>query len=314
MGSGILGEVGLYWEGMQTKLNIPGTLAILGATLSWATGPLFIYYLAGHLDVWSQNFWRYLVASLIWLPFLLVALGRGRVQRDLWRRALLPAVFNVVMQCLWARSLYYVEPGFVALLARTSLFWVTLFSVLFFVDERQVIRSRCFWVGLTISLLGVVLVIVNRDGFTARGSLLGIALVLTAELAWGLYTVAARHAFRGVDSRLAFSILSLYTTVGLGGLAWAFGQPGELMNLSSVTLICLVISGVVCISLAHIFYYKAINSIGPTISSVVLLLHPFLVIILSMMVFVEKLNLYQWLGGGIIVIGSVLAILSQRRT
>jgi len=290
-----------------------GTLAAFGSIFSWATGPLFVYYLSGHLDAWSQNFWRYLVAFIVWLPFLCFSLHKGLVASGFWRRALVPALFNTIMQCFWVWGLYYIEPGFASLLARTSLFWVLLFSFLVFPDERALVRSKKFWLGIVVSLVGITLVIVNKEGFTTRGNLLGMVLILAAEIAWALYTVSARSVFRQTDSRLAFSVLSLYTVIGLAVLALLFGRPSEILHLPLRPVICLIVSGVVCISLSHIFYYKAMKSLGAMITTVMMQIHPFIVIVLSMLVFSETLNGYQWCGGIIVMAGSILAILSQKQ-
>lgn len=303
----------LQWLVLKKHINIVGTLAAFGAIFSWATGPLFVYYLSGYLDGWSQNFWRYTIAFLVWLPFLCFSLWKGQVESRLWRWALLPAVFNIILQSFWAWGLYYIEPGFVALLARTSLFWVLLFSFLVFPEERSLAKSKTFWLGIGVSLAGIVLVIVNKEGFTAGGNRLGIILILVAEIAWALYTISARKVFRQTDSRLAFSVLSLYTAIGLAVLAILFGRPSEVFHLPSRAIVYMIVSGIVCISLSHIFYYKAMKSIGTTITTVIMQCHPFIVIVLSMLVFSEKLNGYQWAGGGVVLAGSILAILSQKK-
>lgn len=50
------------------------TLATVGALLSWSTAPIFIRYLGGHFDSWSQNLFRYLAAVS---GVLCIALGHA---------------------------------------------------------------------------------------------------------------------------------------------------------------------------------------------------------------------------------------------
>ncbi|MFZ2146936.1 MAG: hypothetical protein WAV28_06925, partial [Sedimentisphaerales bacterium] len=52
------------------KVDVSATAACIGALSFWALGPIFIKYLTGYLDSWTQNLLRYSVACLVWLPFL----------------------------------------------------------------------------------------------------------------------------------------------------------------------------------------------------------------------------------------------------
>jgi drug/metabolite transporter (DMT)-like permease len=72
-----------------------------------------------------------------------------------------------------------------------------------------------------------------------------------------------------------------------------------------------IISGILSIALAHTFYYVSIRRIGATIPAVVLQLSPFATLLLSIPVFGERLSLWQWISGVILVAGSILAIWAQ---
>ena len=176
-----------------------GTAAILAALLCWSFGPISIRYLSGYLDAWSQNLWRYTFAMFFWLPFLLLSIRRGRVSPTIWKFAILPGLINIAMQSLWAWSLYFVEPGFGTLLARSSLIWTTAFSLIYFHNERRLVTSRTFWTAMFLSVSGLLIVIVTKEGFTARASLIGIVLVLSSSMGWTLYTICVQLFFKNVD-------------------------------------------------------------------------------------------------------------------
>lgn len=289
-----------------------GTAAILAALLCWSLGPLFIRYLTGYLDAWSQNLWRYTFAMIFWLPFLLLAVRQGRVRPIVFKRAILPALPNIVMQSFWAWSFYFVEPGFASLLAKSSLIWIAVFSLVYFSDERPLVTSRRFWAGMFMSIAGLLMVIVTKQGFTARASLTGIVLMLSAAMAWALYTVSVRIYLRDIDSRIGFSVVSLYTVAALAVMAVIFGEPAYIFNLTCKPFAFVIISGIVSISLAHTLYYSSMKRIGATIPALVLQLQPFVVLAFSMFIFAERLNYWQWIGGVILVAGSALSIWAQR--
>ena len=294
------------------RIDAFGTAAILAALLCWTSGPLFMRYRSGHLDAWSQNLWRYTVAMLFWLPFLLSAIRQGRVGAVVYKRAILPALANIVMQCFWAWSFYFVEPGFASLLARSSLIWIIAFSLIYFPDERGLVTSRRFWTGMIMSVAGLMTVIVTRQGFAAGATLTGTVLMLSASAAWAFYTVSARIAFRNIDSRIAFSVVSFYTVAGLAVMAVIFGRPADVLQLAPWPWACIIISGIFSISVAHTLYYASMQRIGATIPAIVLQLHPFAVLALSMIIFAERLNFWQWTGGIVLVVGSALSIWAQQ--
>ena len=98
------------------RIDVLATLACIGTMLLWSAGPNFIKFLTGHLDFWTQNMLRYIVACIFWLPFLFFFIKKNRVDKSVWRKALLPAVPNLAMQSLWAAGFYYLDPTFLVLL------------------------------------------------------------------------------------------------------------------------------------------------------------------------------------------------------
>ncbi|MHC4634716.1 MAG: EamA family transporter, partial [Planctomycetota bacterium] len=73
------------------KIDPTATFALIGAILFWSIGPVFIKLLTSHIDHWTQNLLRYSAACLFWLPILIYAVMKKRVETNLWRKALYPA-------------------------------------------------------------------------------------------------------------------------------------------------------------------------------------------------------------------------------
>jgi len=294
------------------KFDATATLACLGALCFWALGPNFIKYLTRYMDAWTQNLLRYFVACLFWLPFLALSVRRKRFDKRIWRRALLPAAANIVMQSLWAAAFYYIDPAFMVLLTKTTIVWIAGFSLVFFPEERTLAKSRRFWLGLGLCVVGVVGVLYFKDDFAARGTMVGVVIGLAAAFMWGVYTVTVRMAFRDIDSRTGFSVISIYTVVGLAGFALAFGKLGDCLNMGVKPWAVVVGSAVMCIALAHVLYYAAMRRIGATIPALVILAQPFAVLAISYVVFGESLNVLQLVFGAALLVGAGLAVWAQQ--
>jgi len=298
-------------HGNIRKVDFSATFACVGALSFWALGPIFVKYLTGYVDSWTQNLLRYSVACLVWLPFLFFSIKTKRLDRRVWRRAVVPGVANVIMQSLFACAFYYIGPAFMVLLTKSSIIWITSFSLIFFPEERALVKSKRFWSGLALSAMGVIGVLYYKEDFAAAGTLTGIVLALAMAFMWAVYIVSARIAFKDIDSRQGFSVISIYTVGGLFVLALLFGELGDCVKMGAWQWACVVISGATAIALSHTLYYSAMRRIGATIPALVMLAQPFIVLAISYVVFRESLNVFQLLFGVVLLAGSGLAIWAQ---
>ena len=298
-------------HGNIRKVDFSATFACVGALSFWALGPIFVKYLTGYVDSWTQNLLRYSVSCLVWLPFLFFSIKTKRLDRRVWRRAVVPGVANVIMQSLFAYAFYYIGPAFMVLLTKSSIIWITSFSLIFFPKERALVKSKRFWSGLALSAMGVIGVLYYKEDFAAAGTLTGIVLALAMAFMWAVYIVSARIAFKDIDSRQGFSVISIYTVGGLFVLALLFGELGDCVKMGAWQWACIVISGATAIALSHTLYYSAMRRIGATIPALVMLAQPFIVLAISYVVFRESLNVFQLLFGVVLLAGSGLAIWAQ---
>ena len=294
------------------RIDIVGTTGLIGSLMCWSIGPIFIKSLTNYLDLWTQNALRYTVACLLWLPYLIYVQKRGRLPRRVWKLAILPVVANLVMQTLWAAGFYYLNPAFHNLLAKSAVVWIVISSMVFFPEERRLLRSTGFWMGLAFSAAGVVGVIMSTRDFKVENTGVGFLIVMAATMMWAVYTVAVKKSFRDIDSRIGFAVVSIYTMAGLSILMVLVGKPTDCLKMPASIWPMLVISGILPIALSHTLYYMTIKRIGATIPALTLLSTPFIVFALSRVVFQETLTRGQWLWGLVLIVGAACSIIAQR--
>jgi drug/metabolite transporter (DMT)-like permease len=294
------------------RIDIIASLCCLGFVGCWTIGALQIEYLTTKVDTWTQNFGRYAVACLFWMPFLLHRIRRKTLPAGLWLAAVPVFCGNLIMQICWTGSFYYADPAFVTLLNKTSIIWVASFSLIFFIDERHLIKSVYFWIGFCCSLTGVVGVIAFQQDFSFRTSLGSAILPVASSISWAVYTLTAKVKFKNIDSHISFAVITIYMAVGLGVLAFLFGKPAQLLDMNAKSWLNLVTSGIGSIALGHVFYYIAIHRIRATIPAMTMLATPFCTIIASRIVYSEILTTGQLAFGSILIVGAAAAILAQR--
>jgi len=216
------------------------------------------------------------------------------------------------MQSLYAGAFYYIGPAFLVLLTKTNIIWIAGFSLIFFPEERPLAKSKRFWLGLTLSAAGVLGVMYFKEDFTTVKTMIGIVLGLLMAAMWAVYTLSVRIAFKDVDSFKGFSVISIYTVAGLFILTLSFGDLGGCIHIGLRQWTIVVISGIMGIALGHVLYYIAIQRIGATIPSLVILAQPFLVLAISYFLYGELLNLPQLLSGIALLSGSALSVWAQQ--
>jgi drug/metabolite transporter (DMT)-like permease len=129
---------------------------------------------------------------------------------------------------------------------------------------------------------------------------------------WGIYTISVRVAFRGSDPRNSFAIMSIYTVIELWICSFLFGEPRQTLQVGVPAWGAIVVSGITAIALAHVLFYTAIQRIGTTIPTLVILVQPFVVFSLSSVFFQERLTGIQLFFGGILLVGSGLSVWAQQ--
>lgn len=299
---------------MNTRLRLPSVAFFcVGFMVCWTIAPLYIKVLTGVLDSWTQNFLRYGMAFLFWLPFLIWTSAREGLPKPVFVRAIVPSVFNVAGQSCYAAAFYYAAPGFVTLVTMTLVFWVALFSMVLFPAERRLLRSVPFWVGTALSIAGVCGVVMFHPEFSAKTTLLGTLLAALMAVGWGCYTVSVKALLGEADSRLSFSVITIYTALGLGVLAFVMGRPSEALRLDWLRWSHVIVSSLAGIAIGHVLYYAAIRRIGASIPTMFLLLRPFSVLVVSAFLFEERLTALQWLFGCILIGGSYCFVLAQKQ-
>ncbi|MDH7600056.1 MAG: DMT family transporter [Sedimentisphaerales bacterium] len=285
--------------------------ATLATLICWSIGPIFIKALTNCLDSFMQNLLRYAFACCLLAAGQMARIRSGRFERQVWRKAIVPAIPNVLMQTCWAAAFYYAQPGLVSMLSKTSVIWVAMLSMIMFQEDRRLASSLRFWSALCMAAIGAFGVLYFKPDFAASASWLGIVLILLEAIFSGAYTVSIKRYLSSVASSSAFFAVSLYTTLALAILATAFGRPGQVLELTWLQWSYVGMSSALAIALGHTLYYAAIKRIGPTIPALVILAQPFGVLVLSWVVFGERMTLVQMIFGVVLLVGAAIGIWSR---
>jgi drug/metabolite transporter (DMT)-like permease len=288
-----------------------GYAALFATVVIWSMPSLFQYYLNRFYDPWSQNFYRYSIACLAIVPFVFYHVRRGGLRIDMRAVAicLIPCLPNVVHQITQVLALFYMGPGVYAIFNRSSVIFTALLALAFFPEERYVIRQWQFQVGTLLGLFGAFGVVwFQATPETGVVAWRGIIIAFTATFCWALYAVLVKRPSQRLGSIRSFGIISFITSALLLPLTLAFGKIDAPVHVTTEVNLVLIVSAIVCITMAHVLYYVAIREIGVALSQTLQLLCPIGALGLSAWIFHERLTHAQLWSAAILLAGAFLAM------
>jgi drug/metabolite transporter (DMT)-like permease len=286
--------------------------ALLFSVFCSSTVPLFLKYFTPYLDAWTVNGFRYITVFIIMLPLVIKFIRSGKYSAYMWKIALIPAAFNFFQQILWAWAPYFIDPGLIGFLIKSTVIWSISGSFILFADERYLMRSKMFWSGLFIAVAGFVGLSYYGNNISLSGTFLGVLFVLGSSILMSLYGLAVKKYFNETNAIVSFSLIALYTAVGIISLMFVFGNPMQALNVPLNIMLIIALSAFIGINMAHILFYVSLKHLGVTISYSVSFFSAFFTAILSFYIFDEKLSLFQWISGSLIIAGGMITILSKK--
>jgi drug/metabolite transporter (DMT)-like permease len=286
-----------------------GYAAVFATIAIWSMPSLFLFYLNRYYDPWSQNFYRYSVACAAIAPFLFLRRGQPRWNRQAVLACLWPCLPNVVHQVTQVMALFYMGPGVYAIFTRSSVIFTALLALIFFPEERHVIRQWQFQVGTLLGLIGAFGVIWFQASLhTEHIPLSGLLIAFTATFCWALYGIFVKRPSAQLGSVRSFGLISFITSTLLLPLTFLFGKIDTPLQVGMSVNLVLIVSAVSCITIAHVLYYVAIREIGVALAQTLQLLCPAGALALSAWIFHERLNPAQLVSAGILLLGAFLAM------
>ncbi len=275
---------------------------LMAAVIIWAANyPVSKYGLTG-LGVFVFNGLRFVVASLF---LVLLFVRRFRwipMAHDDWGRLLgLGVLGNVIYQVAFVTGLNLTTSGNAAVLLSTSPLWTVLFDARF---NKQPITAGMI-LGMTVSLCGVILIIVGSEKELALGkaALSGDLICLAAAGLSGMTNTLQKPLLIRYGVPQVSLVFAIIGAVGLMILA----VPSALQTPWSSThwsyYAAVLASGAFSIAIASLFWNRGIKELGPGRAANFNNLIPVLAFVISYLVLGEKLYLTQFLGAAITIAG-----------
>ncbi len=299
---------------MKNK-NSLAYLLLIFATLFWS-GNFIVGKAASIYQIppFSLNFYRWLFAGLILLPFTYKEIinNFNYIKSKINLFILLGFTSITIFNSIVYYSLYHTQVITGVLMISTIPVWIIFISSLLNIEKTNIFQLS----GVGLSLVGVVFIITQADLDLIRNLDFnkGDLTMVIAMFAWAVYSVFLKK------DKFKISQIALLEMVIITGLILLipifliemllgnkihFGQPFYL-TLAYVVLFP---------GLASFFFWiKGINIIGANRAGIFLHLMPIFGAIMAMLIFNEKFMFYHILGAVFIIMGISLSNKKTKNT
>jgi drug/metabolite transporter (DMT)-like permease len=280
-----------------------GMIFVVISAIAFGAIPVFARaaYHAGS-DPISVLFFRFSIASIIMIPSMIVRKIPFPKGRFLIGLILMGGIGYVGQSFCYFTALTMVSAGLVAILLYLYPAIVVIFSTLLFKERINGLKI----LALLLALTGTVLTI----GLGGGGSLLGIALAMTAPFIYSAYILAGSKITKEVDILSSSTVVMISASLVFGALiaVRGFNIPQTLVGWGGVFAIALL-STVIAI----ITFFAGLKRIGPTNASMLSTFEPVTTVVLAAIVFGEEITFTRIVGGVLILMAVILLANSEFR-
>ncbi|MHB8969411.1 MAG: DMT family transporter [Pirellulaceae bacterium] len=297
----------------QLAVGISGSAFLLGNILCWAAVPVLLRYLISSIDAWTANGVRYPLAAAFFLPILIVAWRSGELTRAFLMRCIVPSLLAFGGQVLWGLAPYYLPASAIGFLLRSSLVFSLSAAMLWFPDERRLLKHSSFYIGLILSIVGFVLLSASKVQTDSEVTSAGILIALGCSMFYGFYGVSVRHFLHRTNPVLSSGVVTVLVSLGTAVAMFGMGDYRALTHVSSGDWMVIVVSSVTGITLGHYFLYAAVPRLGAAVTSAAQTLTPFVTMVLATWLLHESMNRLEWSAGLMMMLGAAILLWAHYR-
>lgn len=283
--------------------------ALLFAVFVWGISFINTKFLLQELPPVTIALFRQ-APALITLLILMKASGENfRLSKRDWALFPVATLFGIVLYAMFENiGLQYTSASTAAMLvAAIPVFVLVIESI---TDRRRLsLQSLGFIVA---SIIGVYFVLFeNGLPDFSTSSFKGNLFVFLAMLAWIVYTflnkrLGDRHSSLKMTTMQTFFAIPMF-------LVFSIGEMPQWHVPSAMGMLHFAFLGIFCSALAYMFYFIAIQKMGPVIPSAFLNLLPLVTILFSAFTLHERLTWLQWVGAALIIVSLMAMSIARNR-
>lgn len=276
------------------------------AAACWAGNHIVARAAGGHVPPASLAVMRWILVTLVVLPFALVHARADwpKLKRDRRVMLLLAITGGGLFGTLQFVALHFTTALNMGVVGSVAPAFIVAASWILFRDRLSIVQL----LGVTISLTGVLAIVSRLDldrlaSFTFNG---GDLIIIANMVLWALYSACLRLRpdVHPMTFMLAMAIIAGLGNLPFAGLEYAFGYQ---LQETWLTLVALLYSTFITTLLAYFLWNRGIDIVGAPRASAFLHTIPVFAAVLATTILGETIEAYHIVGFALILGGVSLA-------
>ncbi len=286
--------------------EIRAELLLFLVVFIWGSNYPLAKFAIAKMDAFVFNSIRFVVAAMLLTAISSVRGELRSVSREDWKEVLRAGfVANVLYQSAFIVGLSMTNAGNAAVLMATSPLWTIVINARL---HRERIH-RQIWIGMTLSLFGVVMIIVGSGKKLEFGGheIVGDFVCLAAAVLWAFNTNMQKPLLTRYSPLHLATVMISIGAIAITLVATPFAVRTQWESIGWQHWFATVLSGILSIGIANVIWSYGVQRIGPRRTSIFSNLIPVLAFVLSYITLSEELNAIQVVGTAMTIVGVWLA-------
>jgi drug/metabolite transporter (DMT)-like permease len=288
-------------------------LSLLLVALVWGSNFVAIKYLLESLSPGHLVTLRLLMASLVFVPIVLVlARGVPAIRRADWPRVVTLALVGITINTTAIAFGTQLIPAAVASLIVVGNPVFTALLAWLIAGEQLTTRKMA---GVAIAFAGF-LVVLLYGGPEARFSVqnaLGVIITMGGPVAWAFYTVLSKPMQGRYDPVQFVGVVTIVGTVPfLPFVAFNPGMLRAVVEFGGYDWLAMAVTAVLALIVAYILWFRGLSVLEPTQLAVYVYLVPVFGAVLARVLLGERITVFLLLGGLTILAGVIITNTTRR--
>ena len=284
---------------------------LFAVAVIWGVNAPVMKYGISQIDPFVFNALRLTVSGVaLWFCLLLEnrrnrnTLAKENHRHLVWWVIGFSILSGAIYQITFLTGIFRTTAGNTALIMSSCPMWTAGLAVLT-TKERL---SKVAWIGLVITLAGTILVIAQKDDFSASAATFtGNLIILAAALAWSVSSVISKPLLNHISAiRLAF--FSIIVTLPIH---WALAIPNLQADFAAAlhpwTLASIMCSGFFSTGIAYAMWNYGVQKVGAPHAAIYQNVIP-LVAVLSAWLMINEIPLALQIWGGAMIIAGLVVM------
>lgn len=295
-----------------TDTDIRGYGFIAFPIFGWGLAPIFVQFGLQYIDILTFFSYRFLLAFLLTVPYILVAKRRevSVLLKNKWTYFVAGAHAWAILAQYFSQL--YISPSISATISYSYLILVPFVSAFLLTTEM----SKKHLLFVLLAIVGVVLMVTQGNLSVFKTDLRGIAFAALSTLGFAFYiTSASRLLNQEVENADSVSLyIIIIGIVSILGIGLALGSGGDInpANIPTEGWKYIGLLALFSTIMAYTAYIQSLKYLSPNTASVLLLLQIVIPYLIEGLFFDVTYSLWVLGGGLLVILASTLVILNSK--